>query len=71
MKRILPGLLLLSLGLTGCFPMDFLRPAPEAAPAPVVEKTPPIVTEDQVNDKTAGDCAKALRIELEYKPLER
>ena len=71
MKRIVLVLMLLSLGLTGCFPMDFMRPAPAPAPAPVVEKAPPVVTEDQVNDKTAGKCAKALRTELEYKLLDR
>ena len=55
-----------------CFPADFMRPTPppkvEKAPA---EKAPPVVTEDQVNEKTAGDCAKALRTELEYKLLDR
>jgi hypothetical protein len=74
MKRIVPALLLLSLGLTGCFPMDFLQkptpPPPKVEKAPVVEKAPPVVTEDQVNEKTAGDCAKALRTELEYKLLD-
>ena len=71
MKRIVLALLLLSLGLTGCFPMDYLRPQPEPEPVPVVEQAPPIVTEDQVNEKTAGDCAKALRTELEYKMLDQ
>ena len=73
MKRIVPALLLLSLGLTGCFPKDFLRPEappPKVERAPVVEKAPPVVTEDQVNEKTAGDCAKSLRTELEYKLLD-
>ena len=71
MKRILLSLSLLSLGLTGCFPMDFLRqPPPKAEPAPVVEKVPPVVTEDQVNPETAPHCAKALRTELEYKLLD-
>jgi hypothetical protein len=73
MKRIVPAILMLSLGLTGCFPNDFLRPAappPKVERAPVVEKVPPIVTEDQVSEKTAGDCAKALRTELEYKLLD-
>jgi hypothetical protein len=71
MKRIVLALLFLSLGMTGCLEMDFLRPQPKARPAPVVEKAPPVVTEDQVNEKTAGDCAKALRTELEYKLLDR
>ena len=71
MKRIVMTLVLLSLGLTGCFPMDFMRPAPVPVPEPIVEQAPPVVTEDQVNDKTAGKCAKALRTELEYKLLDR
>jgi hypothetical protein len=73
MKRIVPALLLLSLGLTGCFPIDFLRPPPppKAAPVVAVEKAPPIVTEDQVNPENASNCAKALRTELEYKLLDR
>jgi hypothetical protein len=71
MKRIVLSLLLLSLGLTGCFPMDFLRPQPKVEPVLVVEKAPPVVTEDQVNDKNATNCAKALRTELEYKLLDR
>jgi hypothetical protein len=73
MKRIVPAFLLLSLGLTGCFPADFMRPTPppKVEKAPAVEKAPPVVTEDQVNEKTAGDCAKALRTELEYKLLDR
>ena len=73
MKRIVPALLLLSLCLTGCFPADFMRPTPtppKVEIAPAVEKAPPVVTEDQVNEKTAGDCAKALRTELEYKLLD-
>ena len=71
MKRIVPALLLFSLGLTGCFPMDFVRPVPVSAPAPVVEQAPPIVTEDQVNEGNAVDRAKALRAELEYEKLHR
>ena len=71
MKRIVLPALLLCLGLTGCFPMDFMRPPPTPEPAPIVEKAPPVVTEDQVNDKNAGECAKALRTELEYKLLDR
>ena len=74
MKRIVLPVLLLCLGLTGCFPADFLRPAappPKVEKALTVEKAPPVVTEDQVNEKTAGDCAKALRTELEYKLLDR
>ena len=71
MKRIILALMLLSLGLTGCFPMDFMRQAPAPVPEPIVEQAPPVVTEDQVNDKTAGKCAKALRTELEYKLLDR
>ena len=42
-----------------------------AVPEPIVEQAPPVVTEDQVNDKTAGKCAQALRTELEYKLLDR
>ena len=71
MKRIVLALLLLSLGLTGCFPMDYLRPTPVPPPAPVVEQAPPIVTEDQVHQDNAGNCAKALRTELEYEKLGR
>ena len=71
MKRIVLTFLLLSLGSSGCFPMDFMRPAPVPAPAPVVEQAPPIVTEDQVNERNAGDCAKALRTEIEYEKLRR
>ncbi len=66
------ALLLLSSGLTGCFPMDYLRQStPKAEPVIVVEKVPPVVTEDQVNPETAPDCAKALRTELEYKLLDQ
>ena len=71
MKRIVLALMLLSLGLTGCSPNDFLLPQLKVTPAPVVEKAPPIVTEDQVHDDNAGECAKKLRTELEYKLLDR
>lgn len=71
MKRIVPGLLLLSLGLTGCFPMDYLRPTPVSPLVVVAEEVPPIVTEDQVNQENAVGCAKALRTELEYEKLRR
>ena len=71
MKRIVLTFLLLALGSSGCFPMDFMRPAPMPAPVPVVEQAPPIVTEDQVNERNAGDCAKALRTDIEYEKLRR
>ena len=71
MKRIVLTFLLLALGSSGCFPMDFMRPAPVPAPVPVVEQAPPIVTEGQVHQDNAGNCAKALRTELEYEKLGR
>ena len=66
MKRLVLAAVLLSLGLTGCFPTDFLRTPPPVEPEPVVEVAPPVVTEDQIREDNAGDCAKAIRAELEH-----